>query len=84
MLHTPSSGERWGWLFLSALRGEELGPALVSGFDWPALWHSPRSDGRYRRVAAVRIRMEPVQQLGRKLEGAPGSCSEVCGGLLHP
>ena len=22
--------------FLSALRGEELGPALVSGFDWPA------------------------------------------------
>ena len=57
-------------------------PALVSGFGQLVALTAQR--GRYYRVAAVHNRMEPVQQLGRKLEGAPGSCSEVCGGLLHP
>ena len=40
--------------------------------------------GRYSRVAAVHIRMAAAQQQGRKLESAPGGCSEVCGGPLHP
>ena len=30
-LHSPSSGV---WLFLGALRGEQILPALVSSMDW--------------------------------------------------
>ena len=79
LLHSPSSGV---WVFQGALQGEQVVPAL-SGFDWAVR-------GTYRTAWAVQPRWRcPYSYgsgpaVGRKPEIAPVSCSEVCGGPLHP
>ena len=81
MHHTPRFGF---WLFRGALRGEQ-------GFACSCIWfglgssrHLPHSMGSSTAMPLPTHVWEAAQQWDLKPEGAPGCCSQVCGGKLHP
>ena len=86
LLHSPSSGVR---VFRGALQGEQVVPALSSGFEfWAVRGTVVLAQGWvccYRpSLPLVHIRMAVSPAVGPQTwVSAPGSCSEVCGGPLH-
>ena len=68
LLYTPSSGV---WLFLEALRGEQLLAALVSSFDWVVR-------GTYRTAWAVAPRCRCSYAYGRRVAVGPQTGERSC------